>query len=97
MPREPTSPVADAIPPRLRRKGGTPRQVLALTLIGTLALGLFASRDLPSWTERFEIPALSRLAATWDGAMAALGLTRPHETLRAAVARLIEVGWGGKD
>ena len=35
---------ADAIPPALRRRGGTPRQVLALTVVGILALALFASR-----------------------------------------------------
>ena len=45
-------PTADAIPLKLRRHGGTPRQVLALTVVGTLALALFASRDLPSWSDR---------------------------------------------
>ena len=98
-PGAPTSAVADAIPPRLRRTGGSPRQVLAMCVIGTLALGLFASRDLPSWAERFAdapgAPTLQRLAGQWDDAMARLGLTRPHETLRAALARLLEQGWGG--
>ena len=69
-----------------------------MTLIGTLVLAVFASRDLPSWTERAR-PMLRRCrrpppngTARWT----ALGLTRPHEALRAAVARLIEVGWAGR-
>src|SRR6266478_6708505 len=71
-------PTADAIPLALRRRGGTPRQVLALTLVGTLALALFASRDLPSWTERFgDGPVgehVQALATEWDRAMERLGL-----------------------
>src|SRR6266446_813960 len=90
-------PTADAIPLALRRRGGTPRQVLALTLVGTLALALFASRDLPSWTERLgDGPVAERvqaLARDWDRAMAALGLVEPHEALRAAIRRLLDWRW----
>jgi hypothetical protein len=83
----------DAIPPELRRRGGSPRQVLALCLVGTLVLALFASRDLPGWADRFEDPGIARLAGEWDAAMARLGLVRPHEALREAMARLLAAGW----
>ena len=43
---------ADAIPLALRRRGGTPRQVLALAAIGAIVLALFAAPDLPGWAER---------------------------------------------
>ena len=88
---------ADAIPLKLRRRGGSPRQVLALTVVGTLALGLFASRDLPSWTDRLgDGPVAERvqaLAAEWDRAMAALGLAEPHEALRSAIRHLLDWQW----
>jgi hypothetical protein len=91
--------VTDAIPPRLRRVGTTSRGVLLTCLIGTLVLGLFASRDLVTWTQRFAdapgAPTAQRLVEKWDGWMAGLGLVRPHETLRSTVARLIDLGWGG--
>ncbi len=91
------APTADAIPLKLRRRGGTPRQVLALTLVGTLALALFASRDLPSWTDRLgDGPVAERveaLAHDWDRAMAALGLVKPHEALRSAIRRLLDWQW----
>jgi hypothetical protein len=83
----------DAIPPDLRRRGGSPRQVLALCLAGSLILALFASRDLPGWADRFDNPGLARLAGDWDEAMAGLGLVRPHEALREAMARLLDAGW----
>ena len=35
----------DAIPLSLRRRGGTPRQVLAMSVIGTLLLAVFAAPD----------------------------------------------------
>ncbi len=92
------SPSADAIPLKLRRRGGSPRQVLALSLIGTLLLAVFASRDLASWLDRMgDSPLLAPLqsaAARWDGAMAGLGLTGPHEALRRAVGRLLDWQWG---
>jgi hypothetical protein len=92
-------PTADAIPLALRRRGGTPRQVLALTLVGTLALALFASRDLPSWTERLgDGPVAEQVhavAAGWDRAMAALGLVEPHEALRSGIRRLLDWRWSG--
>jgi hypothetical protein len=92
------APSADAIPLKLRRSGGTPRQVFALTLVGTLVLAVFASRDLSSWTERFGdgpvTQTVQSLAAQWDGAMDKLGLTRPHEALRLAIRRLLDWEWG---
>lgn len=100
MPEQPSRApvVTDAIPPRLRRNGGSPRQVLALCVIGTLVLGLFASRDLPSWIERVaDTPSaepLRRAATAWDAAMAKIGFVRPHEALRETIARLQELGWG---
>ena len=103
MPEQPTRAplVTDAIPPQLRRSGTTPRGVLAMCLVGTLALGLFASRDLPSWVERIaDTPSaepLRRAAAAWDSAMAKLGLTRPHEALRTVIARALEVQWPGAE
>jgi hypothetical protein len=88
---------ADAIPLKLRRRGGSPRQVLALTVVGTLALGLFASRDLPSWTDRLGdgtvAERIQALAAEWDRAMAALGLVEPHEALRSAIRHLLDWRW----
>jgi hypothetical protein len=87
--------VTDAIPPRLRRTGTTPRGVLLVCAIGTLVLGLFASRDLVTWTQRFDNPPLQRLVEEWDGWMAKLGLVRPHETLRSTVVRLVDMSWGG--
>ena len=93
-------PSADAIPQRLRRNGGSPRQVFAITLIGTLVLAVLASRDLTSWTERFGDGRVAQtaqsLAAEWDGAMAALGVVRPHEGLRLALHRLLDWEWPGR-
>lgn len=91
---------ADAIPLKLRRSGGTPRQVFALTLIGTLVLALFASRDLASWTERLgdspAVPTAQKLAAEWDQDMAMVGLTRPHEALRDSLRRLLDLQWDSR-
>ena len=92
-------PSADAIPPTLRRRvgGGTRAQVFALTLVGTLLLAVFASRDLSSWLDRLGdgpiLVPLQHAAAHWDGAMAALGLTRPQEVLRQGVRRALDAGW----
>jgi hypothetical protein len=93
------APTADAIPLALRRRGGTPRQVLALTVIGTLGLALFASRDLPSWTDRLgDLPfgeQMHVVAVKWDSAMDSVGLTEPHEALRRAIRHLLDWEWGG--
>ncbi|MBV8889564.1 MAG: hypothetical protein JO305_07835 [Alphaproteobacteria bacterium] len=97
QPAPPPSISADAIPLSARRVGGSPRQVLEVVAIGTLVLGLFASRDLPSWTERLAQTrfgaSLDAAATTWDEAMSRLGLTAPHEALRRGVRRLIEQPW----
>ena len=88
---------ADAIPLALRRRGASPRQVLAMTFVGLLVLALFASRDLPSWVGGIGNESLVEHAQAgaikWDGAMESLGLVRPHEALRAWVAWALDVKW----
>src|SRR5438067_10243520 len=100
--REPSAPAAstitaDAIPLALRRRGVAPRQVLALTFVGVLTLALFASRDLPSWVGGLGsgpwIDRAQALATQWDDAMASLGLTRPHDALRALIRRFLDAQW----
>ncbi len=92
-----TSPSVDAIPLRLRRGRGSPRQVFALALVGAIVLALFASRDLTSWLNRLGdgpiLAPLQHAAAEWDDTMATLGLVRPHEALRLAVHRFLEWQW----
>jgi hypothetical protein len=87
----------DAIPLALRRRGGTPRHVLAMTVVGSLTLALFASRDLPGWAERLgDSPLVERvrpLVEDWDHAMERLGVTRPHEFLRDTIRRLLDAQW----
>ena len=89
--------VADAIPLRLRRTGGSPRQVFVLCLVGAVALAVFASRDLVSWLDRMgggpAVQPIQQAAAAWDGAMAQLGLVRPHEALRATIRDLLDRQW----
>jgi len=91
------APSTDAIPPKLRRRGGTPRQVLAIALIGTLVLAVFASRDLSSWLERMgggpALAPLQHAAAEWDNTIARLGLVRPQEALRSLIRRLLDLEW----
>jgi hypothetical protein len=91
------TPSADAIPLKLRERGGSPRQVFAITLIGTLVLAVFASRDLTSWLNRLGdgpiLEPLQHAAAEWDDAMARLGLVRPHEALRLAIGHLVDWQW----
>jgi len=92
-----TAPSADAIPLNLRRSGGTARQVFWLTLIGTIVLAVFASRDLTSWLNRLGdgplLAPLQHAAAEWEGATAKLGLTDPHDALRLAIRRLLDWEW----
>lgn len=91
------APSADAIPLKLRRGRGSPRQVFAITLIGTLVLAIFASRDLSSWLDRLGdgpvLVPLQHAAADWDEAMIKLGLVRPNEALRLAIHRLLDWQW----
>jgi hypothetical protein len=93
--------VTDAIPPRLRRGGANPRQVLAICLIGALVLALFGSRDTPGWAERLGDSWLDHrlraIAGAWDGAMETLGLTDPHEALRAAIGQALDRRWPDDD
>ena len=97
LPGASAAPSADAIPAKLRCSGGSPRQVFALILIGTLVLAALASRDLATWTERFGDGRVAQnaqsLAIEWDDAMARLGLVRPHEALRFAIRRLLDWQW----
>jgi hypothetical protein len=89
---------SDAIPLRLRRSGGTPRQVLAMTMIGTLLLAVFAAPDLSSWLDRMGggpvLEALQNSAAEWNAEMTRLDLTAPHEAIRAAMRNVLEWRWG---
>jgi hypothetical protein len=90
-------PSADAIPACLWKGGASPAQAVAIILIGSLVLALFASRDLSSWAERLGGGLLAEqtqsLAARWDETMEALGFVRPHDTLRSAVDRFLECQW----
>jgi hypothetical protein len=94
------APSADAIPLRLRRGGGTPRQVFALVLIGTLILAVFASRDLTTWLNGLGdgpvLAPLQRATAGWEGATAKLGLTAPADALREAIRQLLDWQWPGR-
>ena len=91
------APSADAIPLGLRRRGGSPRQVFAIVLVGTLVLAAFASRDLSTWLDRLGegplLAPLQRVAAGWDGAMARLGLDRPQQVLRDAIRDALDARW----
>ena len=98
LPSAGAAPSADAIPLKLRQRGGAPRQVLVLTVIGTLVLAVFASRDLSAWLDRMGggpiLEPTQRAAAQWDGAMDRLGLVRPHEALRLTIRQLLDWEWG---
>jgi hypothetical protein len=91
------APSADAIPLALRRRGGTPRQVLAVTLIGAVVLAAFASHDLASWLDRMGndpmLALVQQAAAEWDKAMDRLGLTRPAEMLRELLRGALDRQW----
>ncbi|HEX3952709.1 MAG TPA: hypothetical protein VHW90_03990 [Stellaceae bacterium] len=90
-------PTADAIPLQLRRHGGSPRQVLAMSLVGALFLAAFASRDLSSWLDRLghgpRLAPLQHSAAQWDKLMDHFGLTRPEDILRHELQRLLDWEW----
>lgn len=97
-PASPLASSADAIPLALRRRGGTPRQVLAMTVIGTLLLAVFAAPDLSSWLDRMGggkvLEPLQNAAAAWEAEVARFGLTAPHEAIRAGMRRALEWRWG---
>jgi hypothetical protein len=90
-------PNADAIPASLWQRGGSPRHVLIMSLIGTVVLGLFASRDLSFWAQRLSggplVEEVQSVTALWDEAAAGLGLALPQETLRSAVRRFLDCDW----
>jgi hypothetical protein len=89
--------VSDAIPPSLRRRGTSQRQLLAICLICAIVLALFASRDTPGWAERLGDSPLDHnlrdVAGGWDETMGMLGLVRPHEMLRAAMNHALDWRW----
>src|SRR5262249_43364456 len=89
--------VTDAIPPALRRRGITARQLLATCLARPLGVAAFASRDTPGWAGRLGDTALDHsvrgVAGAWDRAMEDLGFTRPHDRLRDAMQRWLGAGW----
>src|SRR3954464_8538660 len=93
----PPSSTGDAIPLALRRTGGTPRQVLAMIVIGTLLLAVFAAPDLSSWLNRMGggplLEPLQNAAAEWEAEVARLGLTAPHEAIRAGMRRALAWRW----
>ena len=98
LPGAAAAPSADAIPLVLRRRGGSPRQVFAMTLIGTIVLAVLASHDLSSWLDRMGdrgplLAPLQQAAASWDGAVTRLGLALPHEALRNAVRGALDWQW----
>jgi hypothetical protein len=92
-----TASIADAIPPGARRRTATPRQMLAAITAGSLVLALLASSDLPSWGEELGdgllATSLRRAATAWNDEMQQLGLTAPHEALRAAMRWLRDRQW----
>jgi hypothetical protein len=91
------TPVADAIPLVLRRQGGTPRQVFAIAVIGTVTLAMFASHDLSTWLDRVGDNAmlipLQHAAHSWDATMNRVGLDRPAAILREAIGSLLDKAW----
>jgi len=90
--------VTDAIPPALRRRGITQRQVFVACLVGWLLVALFASRDTPGWAERLGDTALDHRVrggvGAWDETMETLRLTGPHDRLRDAMQRVLDWQWG---
>ena len=56
-----------------------------------------AAPDLSSWLNRMGggkvLEPLQNAAAEWDAAVARLGLTEPHEAIRAAMRRMLEWRW----
>ena len=94
----PEAPVAaDAIPVRLRRLGGSPRQVFALAIFASMVLAVFAAPDLPGWADRLgDAPfaeAAGDAARAWSRAIAKLGLDRPHNAIRDAVRGALDAQW----
>jgi hypothetical protein len=91
------APSADAIPLALRRRGGSARQVLAIAVIGTVVLAMFAARDLATWLDRMGndpmLRPIQHAAAEWDRAMDRLGLTRPSEALRDFIRGALDRRW----
>jgi hypothetical protein len=89
--------VADAIPAVARRRGVSPRQVLAACVIGTLVLAVLAAGDLPSWSERLgdsrADAAIQALCRAWASDMDRFGLTRPHQALQDATRWVLDQVW----
>lgn len=70
-----------------------------MTVIGTLVLAVLAAPDLSSWLDRMGggpiLEPLQNAAAEWETALARVGLTEPHEAIRAAMRRALEWRWHG--
>ena len=85
-------PIPDGIPGPASTRRGTPLQVAALTVIGTLVLSIFGAHDLPGWADQLpENPAtlaFADAARAWDAALGQFGLTTPYITVRAALRRI---------
>src|SRR4051812_16169306 len=92
-----TAPAADAIPLALRRRGGSPRQVLAIAIIGSAVLAVFASHDLATWLDRLGdgpmLRPVQHAAADWDRAMDRLGLTQPALIMRDFIRGALDRQW----
>lgn len=69
-----------------------------MSVIGTLLLAVFAAPDLSSWLNRTGggpmLEPLQNAAAEWEAEATRLGLTAPHEAIRAAMRRMLEWRWG---
>jgi hypothetical protein len=91
------APAADAIPLALRRRGGSPRQVLTIAIVGSLVLAVFASHDLATWLDRMGdgqmLRPVQHAAADWDHAMDWVGLTQPAEILRDFIRGALDRRW----
>jgi hypothetical protein len=87
----------DGIPAGAKRRTGSPGQVFAACAAGALVVALLSSPESPSWTERVgdqPFGAAAREAANaWNDRVARLGLTWPHQALRAIARRLSESQW----
>ncbi len=76
---------------RILTQPGPPRplRVLGILCLATALAALLTSAPLLAWTETLPDGALPRLlhgaAVAWNGAMQAMGATKPHAWLRALV------------
>jgi hypothetical protein len=90
--------VTDAIPPPLRRRGITQRQLFVTMLVGATMLALFGSHDTPVWTERLGDNGFAHrvhdAVIEWNTAVARIGLGYPHAQLREGMQHFLDWQWG---